>query len=79
MRVNRLTERFLPNRLRRPISKKARGANSSCSDATPPSSSVLRMRLPDLEAAAVADRRRRRFLDRDQHVARGFVAVAELA
>ena len=34
-RVNRFTERFLPNRLLRPIWKNPRGANSNCSTASP--------------------------------------------
>ena len=76
--VKRLTDRFLPNRLRRPISNNARGRELE----------LLRrhrrlFRRPDdarphLEAAAVAERRRRRFLDRHEHVARRLVAVAQL-
>ena len=72
MRVNRFTERFLPNRLRRAISKNARGANSRCLIRHAVGFLDLR---PDFEAAAVAERRRRGFLDRDQQVAPGFVAV----
>ena len=67
-RVNRSTERFLPPRLRRPMSKKPRGANSSRSRAPPPAAPA-RSTCLGLEAAAVADRRRRRLLDRHQHVA----------
>ena len=73
----KFTDRFLPNTLRRPISKKARGAKSNCSVATPPSAGVDDD-AADLDAAAVADRRRRRFLDRDQQIARRLVAVAQL-
>ena len=75
IRANRFTDRFFPNRLRRVISKNARGANSSSSTATPP---VSMDSLAELEPAAVADRRRRRFLDRDEQIPPGLVAVGQL-
>ena len=69
--------RFRPPTLRRPMLKKPRGANSSCCSRLALGSGRAQL-LVGLEPAAVADRRHRRFVDRDQHVLARAAAVPQL-
>ena len=76
-RVNRFTDWLRPNRLRRPISTKPRGANSNFSSGV----GVRRRAYQPpghLDAAAVAERRGRRFFDGDEQVAAARRAVIDL-
>ena len=73
----RSTERFRPPTLRRPMLKKPRGANSSCCSRLALGSGRAQL-LIGLEPAAVADRRHRRLVDRDEHVLARAAAVTQL-